>query len=91
MEYKTHWIIGIGAISGLIGGKGANGKELMGIAKTSKTVLKTAVSPKKIAMYSAKLLKVEKQAIISCLRTGASIYFSNRMNALHKISDSSER
>ena len=41
---------GIGALSGAIGGKGANGAKLRGIWKTSKTTLQTAVSPKKIAI-----------------------------------------
>lgn len=60
---------GIGALAGRIGGSGANGKKLKGIFDTSKTILKTAVSPKKIAMYTAKVTAVKKTIITSTART----------------------
>jgi len=40
-----------GAATGIVGSKGANGAKLRGITKTSRAVLKTAVSQKKVAMY----------------------------------------
>ena len=46
------------ATSALTSGKGADGANLRGVYKRSKQVLKTAVSPKKIAMYTAKKRKV---------------------------------
>ena len=44
--------------SALTSGKGVDGANLRGVYKHSKQVLKTAVSPKKIAMYTAKKKKV---------------------------------
>ena len=41
-------------------GKGINGKELRSVYKRSSQVLKTAVSPKKIAMYTAKQSAIKK-------------------------------
>ena len=67
-----------GAISGAIGGKGANGKKLIGVANRSKQVLKTAVSPKKISMYRGKIRSSWKNAAISTGRTVLSFLFSNR-------------
>ncbi len=55
--------VGIGMVSGAVGGKGANGKHLKGVIDTSKSVLKTAVSPKKIATYSGKILDCVRTAI----------------------------
>ncbi len=52
--------IGAGIVSGMVSGKGANGAKLLEITKTSKEVLKTAVSPKKIAMYTAKMQLVKR-------------------------------
>ena len=57
-----------GAISGLIGGKGANGKKLQGIYKTSVTKLKTAKSATKIANYTYKKIAVRKDVAISTTR-----------------------
>ncbi len=51
---------GIGALSGRIGGAGLNGAKKIGIYKASTQALKTAVSPKKIAMYTAKKVQVVK-------------------------------
>ena len=44
-----------GAASGQVGGSGVNGGKLKGIVSTSKQILKSTVSPKKIAMYTAKI------------------------------------
>lgn len=52
---------GDGVCSGAIGGSGANGTNLRGVVKTSKQVLKTATSPKKDAMYTAKISTVRKK------------------------------
>ena len=56
-------------VSALIGGKGADGKKLTGIYKTSKQKLKTAVSNKKINMYKEKIKTVRKSAIKSSIST----------------------
>ncbi len=55
----------IGAVAGVVGGSGAKVKDLTGVYNTSKNVLKTAVSPKKIAMYTTKKSVVIKSAIIT--------------------------
>jgi hypothetical protein len=72
--------MGIGAISGAIGGSGANGAKLRGVAKTSKLVLQSAISPKKIAMYSAKRANVVKTVVTSTARTIAAGLTSNALN-----------
>ena len=61
--------MGFGALSGMIGGKGADGANLLGVYKTSKHILKTAVSPKKIAMYSAKCAEVRKKVIVGTVQS----------------------
>ena len=76
---------GIGALSGIIGGPGADGANLRGVVKTSKQVLKTAVSPKKVAMYSAKISTVKKTVVISAIRTVAAGFISNRLNHYRKV------
>ena len=58
----------VGLICGFIGGSGANLKEVNGVVKQSKTILKTAVSPKKIAMYSAKIKSAIVSTIVSAIR-----------------------
>ncbi len=61
--------MGFGALSGMIGRKGADGANLLGVYKTSKHILKTAVSPKKIAMYSAKCAEVRKKVIVGTVQS----------------------
>lgn len=46
-------------MSGLVGGRGDDGVRLIGVANRSKQILKTAVSPKKIAMYILNFLLQE--------------------------------
>ena len=53
------------AISVLTAGKGIDGAKLSGIYRHSTNVLKTAVSPKKIAMYTAKKTNVLKTVFFS--------------------------
>ena len=72
--------IGIGAIAGMVGGSGADGANLRGIAKTSREMLKTVVSKKKIAMYSTKIMSCGKTAIISGARTMAAGFTANGLN-----------
>lgn len=57
-EWRTETIIG--AASGWVGGKGLNGKKVFGIISRSKQVLNTAVSPKKIVMYTEKIISQKK-------------------------------
>ena len=72
----------IGGVAGAIGGRGADGAKLRGIVKTSQNVLKTAVSPKKIAMYSAKIAAANKTAVVSTIRTIAAGSFVNAVDAV---------
>ena len=58
----------IGAISGWIGGSGANLKKVTSVVKVSKSVLKTAVSPKKIAMYLGKIKNAAIKTIMNAIR-----------------------
>ncbi len=76
--------VGIGAISGVIGGSGADGANLRGVTKSSKAILETAVSPKKIAMYSAKIASCTRTAVVSGLRTIAAGFTANGLNALRR-------
>lgn len=52
------------ATGALTSGKGIDGANLSGVYKYSTLVLQTAVSPKKIAMYTAKKSKVIKTVIL---------------------------
>ena len=52
------------ATGALTSGKGIDGANLRGVYKYSTLVLETAVSPKKIAMYTAKKSKVIKTVIL---------------------------
>ena len=82
---KDFWLAtGAGAISGLVGGKGADGSKLRGITKTSKDILKTAVSPKKIAMYTEKIAMSRNVAIVSGLRTVTAGLTSNLLGYYRK-------
>ena len=62
--------------SAVTSGKGINGKNLRGIVKRSNQVLETAVSPRKIAMYTAKKTAVKKlvkkEIITSLVSSGVS-------------------
>ena len=58
----------IGLICGYIGGSGANLKRVNGVVKTSKTILKTAVSPKKIAMYTSKIKNAIVSTVVNAIR-----------------------
>lgn len=75
---------GVGAVSGLVGGSGANGTKLRGIVSTSRRVLKTAVSPKKIAMYTSKISNAQKTAIVSTFRTISAGLIANKLNNKRK-------
>lgn len=69
-----------GGVSGAIGGKGANGARLIGVNKTAKRVLKTTVSPKKIAMYSAKKLSIRRTVVESGMRYLSGVASYRKMN-----------
>ena len=66
-----------GFISGLIGGSGANAKKVVGVINYSRNVVKTAVSPKRIAMYRGKITSSHKAIRTSLRRTFGSFCFSN--------------
>ena len=58
-----------GGISGLAGGKGANGAKLRGIYKYSKNVLKTTSSAKRVIQYTMKMANCYKSAVKSMAQT----------------------
>ena len=63
-----------GAAAGWKGGAGINAKKLEGVINTSLDKLKTAISPKKIAMYTSKIVSSElsiAKGIDSILKSGA--------------------
>ena len=74
----------VGGLSGLVGGRGANGAKLRGVVKHSKNVLKTAVSPKKIVQYTTKMVKCYKNAAVSIGRTVWAGVTSNYLNGKRK-------
>ncbi len=75
----------IGGFSGLIGGSGANGKNLRGIYNRSKQVINATTSVRKQALYSAKISAVKTVVVKSTLRTFAAGVFSNVGNLLRKL------
>ena len=66
-----------GMMSGAIGGKGADGAKLSGVYKTAKQMIGNTTSPKKIAMYSAKIVGVKKTIVEGVSRLNLSLMFSN--------------
>lgn len=70
------WSAGAGALAGAIGGKGMNAAKLKGVISTSRMYLKTAVSSKKIAMYTGKIAACKRAAITSSLRYAFAAGFS---------------
>lgn len=74
----------IGGLAGAIGGKGADGSKLRGVYNTAKDVLETAVSPKKIAMYTAKIASCKETVIEGVVRTFAAGMTSNALNNARK-------
>ena len=64
-EINQEELLATVAISALTAGKGIDGAKLSGIYRHSTNVLKTAVSPKKIAMYTAKKTNVLKTVFSS--------------------------
>ena len=73
-----------GGFSGAIGGAGANGEKLKGIVSTSKQILKSTVSPKKIAMYTAKIAAAKTAVVESLTRTFGAGVFSNFCSSARK-------
>ena len=53
----------IAGFSFITSGKGINSNKMRGIYQHSKNVLETAISPKKIAMYTAKIVDINKTII----------------------------
>ena len=76
---------GVGAFSGIVGGSGVDGANLRGIVKTSKRVLETAVSPRKIAMYTTKISTVRNIVTVGTIRTVLSGFTSNGLNYCRKL------
>ena len=74
----------IGGVSGIIGGSGADGAKLRGVVKTARQVLKTAVSPRKIAQYTAKITTVSSVVGKSAGRTFVAGIFGNVANMFRR-------
>ena len=72
--------VGIGAVSGAIGGSGANGTKLKGVYKTSRVMLDSVVSQTKQAMYTAKIKQVTNTIVESVTRTVIAGVSSNYLN-----------
>ena len=66
-----------GMMSGAIGGKGADCAKLSGVYKTAKQMIGNTTSPKKIAMYSAKIVEVKKTIAKGVRGLNLSLMFSN--------------
>ena len=73
-----------GGVSGLIGGRGANGKKLRGIYSRSKQVINTTKSARKKAMYTAKITDVKKEVVKGTRKTFRAGIFSNLVNTVRK-------
>ena len=69
--------VAVGMISGLIGGKGVNGAKLTGVYETAMRVIESTTSPKKIAIYSDKIIEVEETIIEGVCKLNMSFMFSN--------------
>ena len=73
-----------GAVSGAIGGSGADGAKLRDVSKIAKHVITNSSSAKKVAMYTAKQAAVKKTIAISTGRTIAAGLTSNYINSKRK-------
>ena len=78
------WATGAGALSEIIGGEGIDGANISGIMKTSKSMLKTLVSPKKIAMYSGKIAACNRKIIKGIVFTMAASGAATILNVARK-------
>ena len=74
----------VGGLAGAIGGSGANGTRLTGMFETAVEVFDTAVSPKKIAMYSRKIIDGINTIVESTVRTVVAGISSNIANSERK-------
>lgn len=70
---KFFFSVGVGILGGLISGSGADAKTLLSKSSYIKEVLKTAVSPKKIAMYTAKVTAMKHSIVKTVVRFVTSI------------------
>ena len=70
----------VGIIGELVSGSGANAKTLLDKSAYVKEVLKTAVSHKKVAMYTEKLTAIKKSILVATVRFSASIFASDWTN-----------
>ena len=71
---------GSGAVAGVIGGKGVDLNKKAGVVKTTKELLKTTVSSKRIARYSAKIHEVYGNIAKGIGQTFAGGVFGNIIN-----------
>lgn len=64
----------LGGIGGAIGGSGANGKNLLGVYKSSTKSLVGKTSARKIAQYTGKIANVKQTFKVSVERLAASVF-----------------
>ena len=75
----------IGGISGAIGGSGVNGAKLRGVVKTSKYVVRTAISTARKNMYKGKIISAAVDVTLGTIRTVGAGIFSNLANSGRKV------
>ncbi len=90
-EIDASKLIATMVVGAVTSGKGIDGKNLRGIYKHSKQALATAVSPKKIAMYTSKITQVNKEvarkigsSLIEGAISGGISYLNERCRTLYR-------
>lgn len=75
----------IGGVAGLIGGSGANGKNMRGVYRRSKQVINATKSTRKQAMYKAKITTIKKDVAKSSVKIVTAGLFSNMGNFARRL------
>lgn len=75
----------IGGVAGVIGGSGANGKNMRGVYSRSKKVINATKSTRKQIMYKAKITTIKKNVAKSSVRTAVAGVFSNVANFVRRL------
>ena len=75
----------IGGVAGLIGGSGANGKNMRGVYSRSKQVINATKSTRKQAMYKAKITTIKKDVAKSSVKIVTAGLFSNMGNFARRL------
>ena len=75
----------IGGVAGLIGGSGANGKNMRGVYSRSKQVINATKSTRKQAMYKEKITTIKKDVAKSSVKIVTAGLFSNMGNFARRL------